>query len=79
MRKRKKGIPVMTLFGILPNGYNSPVNWLTDMENCSIMKLSNLLEVSTMSRKKKTDTTVAPAADVKAEAVTNADCLVLQL
>lgn len=69
---RKKGIPVINLFEILSNGDNSPVNGLTDMENRSIMELSNLLEVTAMPRKKKTDTAVAPAAEVKAEVVTEA-------
>lgn len=69
---RKKGIPVINLFEILSNGDNSPVNGLTDMENRSIMELSNLLEVTAMPRKKKTDTTVAPATEVKAEVVTEA-------
>lgn len=68
----KKGIPVLNLLEILSNSDNSPVNGLTDMENRSIMELSNLLEVTVIPRKKKTDTAVAPAAEVKAEVVTEA-------
>lgn len=68
----QQGIHVRKLFEILSNGDNSPVNGLTDMENRSIMVLSNLLEVTAMPRKKKTDTAVAPATEVKAEVVTEA-------
>lgn len=72
MRKRKNGILVINLLEILSNSDNSPVNGLTDMENRSIMELSNLLEVTAMPRKKKTDTAIALAAEVKAEVVTEA-------
>ena len=72
MRKRKNGILVINLLEILSNSDNSPVNGLTDMENRSIMELSNLLEVTAMPRKKKTDTAISLAAEVKAEVVTEA-------
>ena len=67
---QKKGIEVINLFEISANSVKSPDKRLTDDANSSIMDISNHLEVSTMPRKKKTET--APVAEVKAEVVTEA-------
>ena len=67
---QKKGIEVINLFDMSANSVNSPDKRLTDTANSSIMDISNHLEVSTMPRKKKTET--APVAEVKAEVVTEA-------
>jgi len=67
---QKKGIEVINLFGSASNSVISPVGGLTDGSNSVIIKLSNRSEVSTMPRKKKTET--APVAEVKAEVVTEA-------
>ena len=67
---QKKGIEVINLFEISANSVKSPDKRLTDAANSSIMDISNHLEVSTMPRKKKTET--APVAEVKAEVVTEA-------
>ena len=67
---QKKGIEVINLFEISANSVKSPDKRLTDDANSSIMDISNHLEVSTMPRKKKTET--VPVAEVKAEVVTEA-------
>ncbi len=67
---QKKGIEVINLFEMSANSVKSPDKRLTDATNSSIMDISNHLEVSTMPRKKKTET--APVAEVKAEVVTEA-------
>ena len=67
---QKKGIEVVNLFEMTANSVKSPDKRLTDATNSSIMDISNHLEVSTMPRKKKTET--APVAEVKAEVVTEA-------
>lgn len=67
---QKKGIEVINLFEMSANSVKSPDKRLTDAANSSIMDISNHLEVSTMPRKKKTET--APVAEVKAEVVTEA-------
>ena len=67
---QKKGIEVINLFESDSNSVISPVGGLTDGSNSVIIELSNRLEVSTMPRKKKTET--APVAEVKAEVVTEA-------
>ncbi|OPZ19974.1 MAG: hypothetical protein BWZ04_02150 [Firmicutes bacterium ADurb.BinA205] len=67
---QKKGIEVINLFEMSANSVKSPDKRLTDDANSSIMDISNHLEVSTMPRKKKTET--APIAEVKAEVVTEA-------
>ncbi len=67
---QKKGIEVINLFEMSANSVKSPDKRLTDDANSSIMDISNHLEVSTMPRKKKTETT--PVAEVKAEVVTEA-------
>ena len=67
---QKKGIEVINLFELSVNSVKSPDKRLTDDANSSIMDISNHLEVSTMPRKKKTET--APVAEVKAEVVTEA-------
>ena len=67
---KKKGIEVINLFEMSANSVKSPDKRLTDAANSSIMDISNHLEVSTMPRKKKTET--APVAEVKAEVVTEA-------
>ena len=67
---QKKGIEVINLFEMSANSVKSPDKRLTDATNSSIMNISNHLEVSTMPRKKKTET--APVAEVKAEVVTEA-------
>ena len=67
---QKKGIEVINLFESASNSVISPDKRLTDATNSSIMDISNHLEVSTMPRKKKTET--APVAEVKAEVVTEA-------
>ena len=67
---QKKGIEVVNLFESASNSVISPVGGLTDGSNSVIIKLSNRSEVSTMPRKKKTET--APVAEVKAEVVTEA-------
>ena len=65
---QKKGIEVINLFVSASNSVISPVGGLTDSANSVIIELSNRSEVSTMPRKKKTET--APVAEVKAEVVT---------
>jgi hypothetical protein len=65
---QKKGIEVINLFEATANSVESPDKRLTDAANSSIMDISNHLEVSTMPRKKKTET--APVAEVKADAQT---------
>ena len=65
---QKKGIEVVNLFEMTANSVKSPDKRLTDATNSSIMDISNHLEVSTMPRKKKTET--APVVEVKAEVVT---------
>ena len=65
---QKKGIEVINLFESASNSVISPDKRLTDATNSSIMDISNHLEVSTMPRKKKTET--APVVEVKAEVVT---------
>lgn len=67
---QKKGIEVINLFEMSANSVKLPDKRLTDAANSSIMDISNHLEVSTMPRKKKTET--APVAEVKAEVVTEA-------
>ena len=67
---QKKGISVINLFEMSANSVKSPDKRLTDATNSSIMDISNHLEVSTMPRKKKTET--ASVAEVKAEVVTEA-------
>ena len=67
---QKKGIEVINLFEMSANSVKSPDKRLTDAANSSIIDISNHLEVSTMPRKKKTET--APVAEVKAEVVTEA-------
>ena len=67
---QKKGIEVINLFESASNSVILPVGGLTDSSNSVIIGLSNRSEVSTMPRKKKTET--APVADVKAEVVTEA-------
>ena len=67
---QKKGIEVINLFESASNSVISPVGGLTDCSNSVIIELSNRSEVSTMPRKKKTET--APVAEVKAEVVTEA-------
>ena len=67
---QKKGIEVINLFESASNSVISPVGGLTDSSNSVIIELSNRSEVSTMPRKKKTET--APVAEVKAEVVTEA-------
>ena len=67
---QKKSIEVINLFEMSANSVKSPDKRLTDAANSSIMDISNHLEVSTMPRKKKTET--APVAEVKAEVVTEA-------
>ena len=67
---QRKGIEVINLFEMSANSVKSPDKMLTDATNSSIMDISNHLEVSTMPRKKKTET--APVAEVKAEVVTEA-------
>ena len=65
---QKKGIEVINLFETQSNADKSTVNRLTTEDKSGIMDISNHLEVSTMPRKKKTET--APVAEVKAEVVT---------
>ena len=65
---QRKGIEVINLFEMSANSVKSPDKRLTDAANSSIMDISNHLEVSTMPRKKKTET--VPVAEVKAEVVT---------
>lgn len=65
---QKKGIEVINLFEMSVNSVISPVGGLTDSSNSVIIELSNRSEVSTMPRKKKTET--APVTEVKAEFVT---------
>ena len=65
---QKRGIEVINLFESASNSVISPDKRLTDATNSSIMDISNHLEVSTMPRKKKTET--APVVEVKAEVVT---------
>ena len=65
---QKRGIEVINLFESASNSVISPDKRLTDATNSSIIDISNHLEVSTMPRKKKTET--APVAEVKAEVVT---------
>ena len=67
---QRKGIEVINLFEMSANSVKSPDKRLTDATNSSIMDISNHLEVSTLPRKKKTET--APVAEVKAEVVTEA-------
>lgn len=67
---QKKGIEVINLFESASNSVISPVGGLTDGSNSVIIELSNRSEVSTMPRKKKTET--APVAEVKAEVVNEA-------
>ena len=67
---QKRGIEVINLFESASNSVISPVGGLTDSSNSVIIELSNRSEVSTMPRKKKTET--APVAEVKAEVVTEA-------
>ena len=67
---QKKGIEVINLFESASNSVISPVGGLTDSSNSVIIELSNRSEVSTMPRKKKTET--APVAEVKADAQTEA-------
>ena len=67
---QRKGIEVINLFEMSANSVESPDKRLTDATNSSIIDISNHLEVSTMPRKKKTET--APVAEVKAEVVTEA-------
>ena len=67
---QKKGIEVINLFESDSNSVISPVGGLTDGSNSVIIELSNRSEVSTMPRKKKTET--APVAKVKADAQTEA-------
>lgn len=67
---QKKGIEVINLFESASNSVISPVGGLTDSSNSVIIELSNRSEVSTMPRKKKTET--APVAEVKAEVATEA-------
>ena len=67
---QKKGIEVINLFEKSANSVKSPDKRLTDAANSSIMDISYHLEVSTMPRKKKTET--APVAEVTAEVVTEA-------
>ncbi len=67
---QKKGIEVINLFESASNSVISPVGGLTDDSNSVIIELSNRSEVSTMPRKKKTET--APVAEVKADAQTEA-------
>ena len=67
---QRKGIEVINLFEMSASSVKSPDKRLTDATNSSIMDISNHLEVSTMPRKKKTET--APVAEVKAEVVTEA-------
>ena len=67
---QRKGIEVINLFELSVNSVKSPDKRLTDAAYSSIMDISNHLEVSTMPRKKKTET--APVAEVKAEVVTEA-------
>ena len=67
---QKKGIEVINLFESASNSVISPVGGLTYNSNSVIIELSNRSEVSTMPRKKKTET--APVAEVKAEVVTEA-------
>lgn len=67
---QRKGIEVINLFESASNSVISPVSGLTDSSNSVIIELSNRSEVSTMPRKKKTET--APVAEVKAEVVTEA-------
>ena len=57
---QKKGIEVINLFESDSNSVISPVGGLTDGSNSVIIELSNRSEVSTMPRKKKTET--APVA-----------------
>ena len=67
---QRKGIEVINLFESASNSVISPVGGLTDSSNSVIIELSNRSEVSTMPRKKKTET--APVAEVKADAQTEA-------
>ena len=67
---QKKGIEVINIFEKSANSVKSPDKRLTDAANSSIMDISYHLEVSTMPRKKKTET--APVAEVTAEVVTEA-------
>ena len=67
---QRKGIEVINLFESASNSVISPVSGLTDSSNSVIIELSNRSEVSTMPRKKKTET--ALVAEVKAEVVTEA-------
>ena len=65
---QKKGIEVINLFETASNFVKSPDNGLTDGGKSGIIKVSYDLEVTTMPRKKKTET--APAVtEVKAEVV----------
>ena len=67
---QKKGLEVINIFESSANSVKSPVNGLTYEENSSIINVSNNLEVTTMPRKKNTET--ATVAEVKAEVVTEA-------
>jgi len=65
---QKKGLEVINIFESSSNNVKSLANGLTYEENSSIINVSNNLEVTTMPRKKNTET--APVAEVKAEVVT---------
>lgn len=65
---QKKGLEVINIFESSANNVKSLANGLTYEENSSIINVSNNLEVTTMPRKKNTET--APVAEVKAEVVT---------
>ena len=65
---QKKGIEIINLFESASNIVKSPVNGLTDGSKRGIIEVSYKTEVTTMPRKKKTET--APAVtEVKAEVV----------
>lgn len=65
---QKKGLEVINIFESSANNVKSLANGLTYEEYSSIINVSNNLEVTTMPRKKNTET--APVAEVKAEVVT---------
>lgn len=65
---QKKGLEVINIFESSSNNVKLLANGLTYEENSSIINVSNNLEVTTMPRKKNTET--APVAEVKAEVVT---------
>lgn len=67
---QKKGIEVINLFETAVNSDNSAYIGLTDTKKKDIINISYDLEVTTMPRKKKTET--APVAEVKAEGVPEA-------